>query len=80
MGIFALPAPRITAETAWAKASRQKKRDSVLIWLTPIATTAGSSLKSGITQGQMSQRIVPRTSAEATAARIPKREPLSALS
>ena len=55
MGIRARPAPRMTAETLWAKASAQKKKHSVRICETPMATTAGSLLKT-------ESRVFPKNS------------------
>ena len=53
IGIRARPAPRITAETPCANAKAKKKKHSVRICETPMATTAGSLLKIRMTGGQM---------------------------
>ena len=53
IGMRARPAPRITAETLWANASAKKKKHSVRICDTPMATTAGSLLNILMTYGHM---------------------------
>ena len=80
MGTVALPAPRHTAATQWAKDKKQKNSPSMRICITPMAITSGSLLNRAMAWGASTNSRMPMTSAMATQATMPNRAACLALS